>query len=114
MDVAKVTQDLVYVATVVHVCCKRPFSMFHLCFLTYVASEFIWMLHMFHQYVASVLSECCVCLHWFSTVFQVFLQVFQKHVSSVPSAFKGMLQVLYLDVLKVDRVLYMVCVWKGA
>jgi hypothetical protein len=41
MDVAKVDRDVAYVAMVVHVCCKRPFSMFYLCFLTYVASEFI-------------------------------------------------------------------------
>jgi hypothetical protein len=72
MDVAIVDRDVAYVAMVVHVCCNRPFSMFHLCFLTYVASEFIWILHMFHKYVASVLSKRCVCLHWFSTVFQVF------------------------------------------
>jgi hypothetical protein len=40
------------------------------------------MLHMFHTYVASVLSTCCVCAMVFKC-FQVFLQVFQTHVSSV-------------------------------
>jgi hypothetical protein len=30
---------------------------------------FIWMLHMFHIYVASVLSRCCICLQWFSSLF---------------------------------------------
>ena len=35
--------------------------------------------------------------------FQVFLQVFQKHVSSVSSTFRHMLQGLHLNVSKVDR-----------
>jgi hypothetical protein len=46
-DVAKVDQDVAHVAMVVHVCCKLLFSMFHLFFLAYVASVFIWILHMF-------------------------------------------------------------------
>jgi hypothetical protein len=54
---------------------------------------------MFHTYVASVLSGYCICLNGF----QVFLQVFQKHVSSVSSVFFCILQVFHLDVLKVDR-----------
>jgi hypothetical protein len=40
----------------------------------------------------------------FSSVFHVFLQVFHMHISSVSSAFKCMLQMLHLDVLKLDRV----------
>jgi hypothetical protein len=32
----------------------------------------------FHIYVASVLSRYCVCLQWFSSVFHIFLQVFQS------------------------------------
>jgi hypothetical protein len=36
-------------------------------------------------------------------VFSGFFQVFQKNVSSVSSIFFFMLQVLHLDVLKVDR-----------
>jgi len=43
----------------------------------------------------------------FSSVFQVFLQVFQMHGSSVSSVFRCMLQMFYLDVLEVDRVLHM-------
>jgi hypothetical protein len=27
---------------------------------------------MFHTYVANVLSECCICLKWFSSIFHVF------------------------------------------
>jgi hypothetical protein len=46
-------------------------------------------------------------LQWFFSVSHVFLQVFQMHVSSVSSAFKHMLQVLYLDVSKVDWMLYL-------
>jgi hypothetical protein len=41
-----------------------------------------------------------------SSVFKVFLQVFQVHVSSVSSVFKHMLQVLHLNVSKVDRLLH--------
>jgi hypothetical protein len=88
---------------VVHVCCKGLFLMFHLCFRTYVASVFIWVLHMFHTYIACILSGYCVCLQWFSSVFQIFLRVFQKHVSNISSNFFCMLQVLHLNVLKVDR-----------
>ena len=59
---------------------------------------------MFHTYVASVLSRVAYVLQCFSSVFQVFLRVFQMHVSNVSSAFKRMFQMLYLDVLKVHRV----------
>jgi hypothetical protein len=61
-DVAKVDRDIAYVAIVAHICCKGMFLMFHLCFQTYIANVFIWMLHMFHTYVASVLCRYCVCL----------------------------------------------------
>jgi hypothetical protein len=43
----------------------------------------------------------------FKCFFQVFLQVFQMHVSSVSSTFGCMLQMLHLDILKVDRVLHL-------
>ena len=39
------------------------------CFICYIASVFIWMLHMFYTYVASVLSRCCVCV---ATIFKCF------------------------------------------
>jgi hypothetical protein len=48
------------------------------------------MLHMVHIYVASVLSECCIC---FTMIFKCFSG--------------DMLQMLYLDVSKVNRVLYL-------
>ena len=40
-DVANIDRDVPYVAMVVHVCCNRLSSMFHLFFQTYVASVFI-------------------------------------------------------------------------
>ena len=61
MNVAKIDRDVVHVVMVVHVCCKRPFQMFHLFFQAYVASILIWMLHMPHTYVARVCSKCFSC-----------------------------------------------------
>jgi hypothetical protein len=88
--------------------------MFHLFFQTYIVSVFIWMLHIFHIYVAiakvdrdvacvaMIVHICCKCdyldvvyvshicckcfilmLHMFAFVFQVFLHVFQVHISNV-------------------------------
>ena len=64
------------------------------CSQTYVAiaSVFILMLHMFHTYVAHILSGCCVCLQWFLSVFMCFTP---------------MLQVFHTDVEKVDRDVHM-------
>jgi hypothetical protein len=61
----KVDRDIAYIAMVVHVCCKGLLPMFHLYFRTYVASMFTWMLHMFHIYVAFVLSGYYICLQRF-------------------------------------------------
>jgi hypothetical protein len=44
-DVAKVDMNVTYVTMAIHECCKYLFRMFHL-LQTYVASAFIWMLHM--------------------------------------------------------------------
>ena len=41
----------------------------------------------FIRMFASVSSGCCICLQWFSNVFQSFSQVFQTFVSSVSSVF---------------------------
>jgi hypothetical protein len=72
VNVAKVDRDVAYVAMAIHVCYKRLFQMFHL----FVANVFIWMLHMFHTYVPSVLSGCCTCFYnGFSSVFMCVLQV---------------------------------------
>jgi hypothetical protein len=104
IDVAKVDQDIAYVAMVVYVCCKLLFPMFYLFFHTYVAS-------VFYLDVAYVSHVCCKCfirmLHTVCNDFQVFLQMFQMHVSSVSSVFRRILQVLHLNASKVDRVLHM-------
>jgi hypothetical protein len=42
-----------------------------------------------------------------SSVFQVFLQVFHMHVSSDLDAFEHRLQVLHLNISKVNRVLHL-------
>jgi hypothetical protein len=42
-----------------------------------------------------------------SSVFQVFLQMFEMQVSNVSFVFRRMLQVLHLDVSKLDRVLHL-------
>jgi hypothetical protein len=94
VDVAKVDQDVAYVAMVIHICCKHLFLMFQL-FQTYDAHVylgvayvshlcckcFIQMLHRLHTYVASVSSRCCICFaiatHVFSSCFTRMLQVFQ-------------------------------------
>jgi hypothetical protein len=55
-------------------CCNSMFRVFQMYassvfFRMHVAIVFIWMLHMFHTYVACVLFGCCVWLQWFSSVF---------------------------------------------
>ena len=77
---------------------------------TYVSSVFMCFVRMF----ASVSSRCCICLQWFLIVFQSFSQVFQMLVSSVSSVFFSMLQLLHLDVSKVDPVLHIGCAWETA
>jgi hypothetical protein len=68
---------------------------------------FIWMLHMFHTYVACVLFRCVYVCNGFQVFSGVLFQVFQKHVLSVSFVFRRMLQLLYLDVSKVDQVLHL-------
>jgi hypothetical protein len=59
--------DVAYVAIVSEACCKCMFGVFQM-FQRYVSSVFsgrmlqvfIWMLHMFHTYVACVLLGCCI------------------------------------------------------
>jgi len=69
---------------VVHICCKLLFPMCFICFSNVCASVFIWMLHMFHTYITSVLFGCYVCftmvLRCFCKCFRYIFQVF--HLSS--------------------------------
>jgi hypothetical protein len=98
------------------ICCSGSTRMLHRSIFNvssvfldvYLQVCFIWMSHTFYTYVVSVLSGYCVC---FAMVFQVFsryfLKVFHKHVSSVSSAFRRVLQALHLDVPKVNQVLHL-------
>jgi hypothetical protein len=68
--------DVVYAATVVHVCCKRMFLIFYLFFQMHVALClcgcyicFTYILQNFYLDVANV-------LQWFSSVFKVSLRGF--------------------------------------
>jgi hypothetical protein len=79
MDVAKVDRDVAYVAMVVHLCCKCLSLIFHLFFQIYVASVFVWKLHMlqiFYLDIAYVLqrfsSVLCVFYQCFRCIFQIF------------------------------------------
>jgi hypothetical protein len=127
-DVSKVDQDVAYVAIVCTRMLQASILNVSSVFQMHVASVFIWMLHMFHTYVVSVLSEnvfiwmlrmfhtyvasvlsgYCLCLQWFSSVLGVFFckcfrcmfQVF--HLSSFLCC-----KCCNLDVSKVDRVLQM-------
>ena len=98
----KSRSDVTYFVIVVHVCCKLLFPMFYLFFQKYFASVFIWMLHMFHTYIASVLSGYCIC---FIVVFWYFCKCF-RCMFQVSSVFRCMLQVLHLVISKVDWELY--------
>jgi hypothetical protein len=62
------------------------------------------MLHMFHTYVASVLFGCCYVYNGFKC-FSGVLQMFQTYVSNVLFVLKHILEVLHLNVLKVDQIL---------
>jgi hypothetical protein len=50
----------------------------------------------------------------FQILFKRFSQVFHTFVSSVSSIFFCMLQLLHLDISKVNRVLHIECSWKAA
>jgi hypothetical protein len=69
-----------------YICCnsytrmlQASILMFHLCFLMYVANVFIWMLHMFHTYVASVYIDVAYACNGFQVFFRCFF-------ASVPKA----------------------------
>jgi len=68
MDITKVDQGVTYVAMVVHICCKH-LSVFRLFFQTYLASVFIWILHMFQH-------KCCKCFIWMLRMFAMFFKCF--------------------------------------
>jgi len=57
-------------------------------------------------------------LYMFTMAFKcfsgIFCKCFQTHILSVSYVFFYMLQLLHLNVLKIDRVLHMGCAWKVA
>jgi hypothetical protein len=60
-----------------------------ICVFTHVASVFIWMLHMFHILIASVLYGCYVCLQVFFMCFcKCFIRIFQMFHLSSDACFK--------------------------
>ena len=104
MDVAKVDQDVAYVAMVVHLCSKCLPLMFHLFFHTYVIS-------VFHSDVAYVSHICCKCFIWMLRMFcNGYTRLFPG-VSDVCckcfNCFGRMLQVFHLDIAKANLVLHM-------
>jgi hypothetical protein len=93
VNVAKVDQDVAYVASVSEACCKRLFKIFHLfsdvclgaffyldvAYVSLMLQEYVPMVSLFQSYVAvsvfmwqvaSVLSGCCIC---FMHMFQVYV-----------------------------------------
>jgi hypothetical protein len=86
-DVAKVDQDVANVAMVVHVCCKSLSPMFYLFFRRMLQACLFGCCICFHTYVAIILSECYVC---FAMVFKCFICFFYR------------LQMLHLNVSKLD------------
>jgi hypothetical protein len=72
-DVLKVDRDVAFVTMVCIRMLQASVPNVSSIFLTYVASVFILMLHMFHAYVVSVLFRCCVC---FAMGFKCFSVVF--------------------------------------
>jgi hypothetical protein len=96
----------IYVASVLSKCCKNRSGFAYTCMLqTYVLSIYRCFICSF----ASVSWGCCICLQLFSNVFQTFIHVFQTLLSSISFVFFRMLQLLHLDVSKIDRVLHMGC-----
>ena len=63
-DVAKVDSDVIYVAMVCTSILQASIPNVYSVFQTYVASVFIWMLHMFHTYIAK-------CFIWMLCMFVV-------------------------------------------
>ena len=68
----------------------------------YIASVFVWMLHIFHTYDACVLSGCCICVAMVFKCFMCFLQVFQAFYLS-----SDYVASVVRDVSKVDQVLHL-------
>jgi hypothetical protein len=121
IDVAKVYPDIAYVVMAIHVYFKCMFQMFHL-FETNVASVLsgccksrsrcctymhftricFKCFQVFHIYV-------CKCFIWMLLIFAMVFKYFSDVFANVSFVFICMLQLLHLDILKVDPVLHNGC-----
>jgi hypothetical protein len=54
IDVAKLDRDAAHVAIAIHIFLQMYVPNISSVFQTYVCKCFIWMMHMFHTYVASI------------------------------------------------------------
>jgi hypothetical protein len=99
-DVAKVDQDVAYVAMIAHVCCKCLFPMFHLFF--------------FRRMLQMCLSGCCICFTYILQVFYLDVAYVCNCLSCVFACVSGayyecfscfvcILQLFHLSVSKVDQ-----------
>ena len=104
-DIAKVDQDVAFVATIVYICCKLLFasSVFpdvcckhvylDVAYISHICYKcFIWMLRMF-----TMVFKCFSCV--FASVSYVCFKCFIR--------LTRMSQVLHLNISKVDRMLYL-------
>jgi hypothetical protein len=98
-DFAKVDRDVGFVAIVCTICCKRLFLMFHLFFRHMLQLCLYRYCVCFTRMFYVFLFRCYVC---FAMVFKCFFMF-----TSVSSVLFYMLQVLHLDVSKVDIILHM-------
>jgi hypothetical protein len=90
IDVAKVDRDVAHVAIVIHVCFKCFVWMLQksirMLYIHACCKRMFQLFHVFHTYVANVLSGCYICFAMPPTCFHVFfrcLQVFYMYVTSV-------------------------------
>jgi hypothetical protein len=103
--IAKLDRDVADATMLILVCCKLLFPMFHL-FFSNISCKCIYL------DVAYVSHICCKCFIWMCYVYNGFkcfsdvLQMFQTYVSNVLFVLRRMLEVLHLNVLKVDQVLH--------
>jgi hypothetical protein len=83
MDVTKVNRDVAHVTYLASVFKDMLQALSKMC-----NKCFMWILHMFHTYVVSVLSGCCICFTHMLQVFYldiayVFTHMLQQYISNV-------------------------------
>jgi hypothetical protein len=99
MDVAKVNWNVAYIVMIIHVRCKCLFPMFLVFFSeVYLSGCCICFTRMLQVFYLDVAYVC----NYFSSVFYLFLHVFQIHVRMF-QLFRTYVAIAYLNVSKVDR-----------